>query len=322
MEAVRAGVDTWSVAWRVEDDSVAWSALDSMCTVPSARGRRMGEKVAGHTVGFFPANRLAYAEGHPFGAGGELCPPRHLAAAYVHLDRALQEHGLVFDQRWAKGRASGFAGVRRLDLTADLRYEGRGDGLAVLQGVYALPVPRVQKAARTAPGGTALETVAWFGSSGRRMLARWYDKGVKEGWAPRGELIRAEDQRRFTGDARLSVDALTPATTRALFQRRFVPLWKASEGVTVGSVLRLGERVGQLVEQGVLTDAQAKAILGRLAADACGLEIQSYRTRARERALAREYGLVLAGGDDDQVEVDLHAAVSAALEAEDWYAEG
>lgn len=331
MKAVRAGVDTWSVAWQVEPKSVAEHAIEGLATVPSARGVRLPEKVNGYVVGYFPGSRLAFAEGHPFGRQGSLTPPKELRHAFDDLVGNLADVGIHFDGGKRRGRwrpppgegaiRSGFAGVRRLDLTADLAFDRGAEGLAVLAGIAAFPMPRLQTAVRKQPGGTAIETIAFFGSGGRRMLGRWYDKGVEANLAPRGELIRPEDQRRFSGGDRFPVEALSPDLCRQMFQRRFLPLWKATEGVIVGGMLRLVERVGELVEADELTDAQAKAVVGRLALDAGGVEVQAYRTRARERALARRLGLVLADAWEE-VEVDLHAAIEAALEAEDWYAEG
>src|SRR3954451_21879212 len=104
MKAIRAGVDTWSVAWQVEEGSFAEHALDGLATVPSARGRRLPDKLNGYTVGYFPGTRLAYAEGHPFGVEGTLVPPRDLPAALVALVRDLEEVGIHFDRGRTRAR--------------------------------------------------------------------------------------------------------------------------------------------------------------------------------------------------------------------------
>ena len=161
-----------------------------------------------------------------------------------------------------------------------------------------------------------------LGSAGRRVLARWYDKGIESGMAPRGELIRPEDQRRFNGRARIPVEAVGPELTRALFQRRFLPLWKATEGVTVGTSPELARRLSELVDAGHLWHTQARTLVGHLVLDEAGIEETwaSARSLRRYRAMARDHGLVLANGVADSCEVDLHEVVEAALEAEDWYA--
>lgn len=62
----------------------------------------------------------------------------------------------------------------------------------------ATSAPRAQAEVRFAKDGTgSVETVYLRGHSGVKILGRWYDKGLEAGSAPRGLLIRAEDQRRY-----------------------------------------------------------------------------------------------------------------------------
>ena len=331
MKVGAAGVDTWSVAWYVEPDDVAYDALEAMATVPAGRGARLlPDEVEGHRVGWFPAAGLAFAEGHP--RPGGLAGAGDLVPAFERLDRALRDRGIHFTPGRSRGiphgasrpvAASGFAGVRRLDLTVDLYFERGCDGLAALHGVSALPVPRVKKATVTEKGGRRLETVYYMGQSGRR-LARWYDKGVEsgkvgEGVLERGQLIRPEDQRRFAKDARLGLEHLQAPVLRGLFQKRFMPLWQASKGVSVASVDRIAVRLRELQEAGEITPGQAKAIAGHLVLQRAGAHLQAPRTVRADAALARRYGLVLAADDADEVDVDLHEVLEACLEAEAWY---
>ena len=93
--------------------------------------------------------------------------------------------------------SEGFAGLRRLDATVNLSMPTGPAGLAFLAGVMAC--------AKDAPGvaqgvwspSRALETVYFRGHAGKSVLGRWYDKGVEGNLAPRGELVRGEDQRRW-----------------------------------------------------------------------------------------------------------------------------
>ena len=161
-----------------------------------------------------------------------------------------------------------------------------------------------------------VETVSLFGHGGRRMLGRWYDKNVEQGrLSERGRLIRPEDQRRYPASGRPPTEAITGDFVRGCFRRRFVPLWKATEGVIVASVLRLADRLRELVEAGDLTPGQAKAIAGHLVLDSANAHLQAPSTVRRDRANARNHGLVLADGSLDEVDVDLHAVLEAALES-------
>lgn len=288
------------------------------------------ESISGHRVGWFPREGLVFAEGHPDPDG--LCAPARLPEALEGIYGAMADFGIRlprqrtehrFDPKTPTARRQGFAGIRRLDLTADLAFDHPGEGLAVLAGIAAIPIPRVQTAIRRQVGGRAVETVAMFGRGGKQQLARWYDKGQEAGTAERGVLIRPEDQRRFKGRARPPVEAITATSARALFQGRFLPLWKATKGITVATAPEVFIRLEQLRASGELTGRQAAALGSYLAADQFGYG-EAWFSRAtayRRRSDLREHGVVLADGVVDEVEVDLHGAIEAALEAEDWYAE-
>lgn len=333
--ASAAGVDTWSVAWYVDPDSPARRALDALATQPAARSKLIPESISGYRVGLFPGPSMVYAEGHPDPEG--LCPPNRLPGEFERLVGVLADCGIEVprgrslparrlprpgdDGSWEVRRA-GEAGVRRLDLTADLAFDSGAEGLAALAGVAAMPLPRIATSLQRQPGGRAVETVYLKGPGGRRVLGRWYDKGVESGTAERGRLIRPEDQRRWDGRARLPVEALGAPVARELFQRRFLPLWKATKGITVGTSPELLRRLADLVEAGEVSGYQAERLLGYLFAQENGVDDWlSTATTYRRKAECRELGLVLADGVVDQVEVDLHDVLEAALEAEDWYGE-
>lgn len=326
----QAGVDTWSPAWYVREGDRAARALDALCNVRVPRGWAMEELVAGHRVGWFPGAGLVWAEGHP--GGDRLGRGDELPDVLWRIEEELHDRGVPLDvgrthHRWGGPRKSqladrlpGFAGVRRLDVTADLRFSSGADGLAVLAGVFALGLPRSKCRPVFAPGSgnRPLETVAFHGVDGRKMLARWYDKGVEAGIARRGELIRPEDQRRFTRQTRRAVEELTNSYVRAKFEQRFVPLWQASKGVTVGGPVAIAAKLDELVREGSITNEMADKLGGFMLREANGCWSGSRRTRYRRRADLREHGLVMADGVFSEIEVDLRHVLDELLASELW----
>jgi hypothetical protein len=131
----------------------------------------------------------------------------------------------------------------------------------MLCAVAALPLPRMQTRVFFQPGGRAVETVALHGFRGKNLLARMYDKGVESGRAERGELVRPEDQRRFPRSARLSMEGLAVERVRAMFHRRFQPLYLATKGVTVGDMPTLARKLDDLVMEGELSPNAALVLI-------------------------------------------------------------
>lgn len=333
MSVEAAGVDTWSVAWYVREGSAAHRGMESLATQPAARSRLIPEAVAGHRVGWFPGSRMVFAEGRPGGEEG-LARAESLPGVVGALRERVRDLGVPLPahdyhpggvpdgklRRSAVLGDSGFAGVRRLDATADLVFDHAFEGLAVLSGVAAIPMSRVAKKVQREAGGRRVETVWMLGSSGRSVLGRWYDKGLESGSHRRGHRIRPEDQRRFAKAARVPVDVVAdPSFVRDSFVRRFSPLWSASKGVIVGTQNELIDRVVELVESGEMTGGEAKAALGHLLLDQGGQrQLQSRRTWFRDRSVCRRHGLVLADADEDPVQVDLAEVIEGALDADCW----
>jgi len=325
-----AGVDTWSVAWYLEPDSKPARAMEALATERAARSRLMPEAVAGHRIGWFPGQQLLFAEGHP--RDGELAASTDLPDAFGELTEQLSDRGILPPEEDArhlmpsrpKGGV-GFAGIRRLDSTVDLHLEDAAHGMAALAGIAALPFPRTKKKVHYEVSGPRVESVYLLGYSGKRVLGRWYDKGIESKTAPRGRLLRPEDQRRFTAETRPTLEAVAESTfVRDAFVRRFEPLWKAAKGVKVGTAVKLAERAAELVEEEVLTPAEAQRIVGHLCLDASGRaeELFPRSTFKRHRREARESGLVLADGVIDEVEIDLGEILEEALDSEAWGASG
>lgn len=320
-----AGIDTWSVCWYLADGSPSQRAMEELATERAVRSSLLPEMVEGHRVGWFAGSRMVFAEGHPDAEG--LAAPPALPAVLQRLETALADRGVkVPAHRLTRpiGQAGdGRGGVRRLDSTVDLRFVDSAEGLAALAGVAALPLPRMKTQVMREVGGRRVETVYFRGSSGKRVLGRWYDKGIESGEQPRGLRVRPEDQRRFPKEARLDVETIaSSAYVRDAFVRRFEPLWRASKGVKVGGVMELAGRLAELQDEGTITPAEAKRIAGHLVLDAAGAQRQSRSTCFADRADARRHGLVLADGVLDEVEVDLGEVLERALDSEAWGCQG
>jgi len=313
--------------------------MDQLATVAAPRSKLLEESVEGHRVGWFPGQRLLFAEGHPAQEEGMLASAAELPAVVERLVEGLKDRGIDVP-RWrlkpwyspgsegpetlrpALG-GTGFAGIRRLDSTVDLTFDDPLVGLSALAGVAALPLPRCKTETIREVGGRRIETVYLLGSSGRKVLGRWYDKGVESGQRGRGLWVRPEDQRRFTAQTRPDVEAVASTSyVRDQFVKRFEPLWRAAKGVKVGGVLSIGKRLDELIADGKLTARQAESLAGFMVMDACGSECQSRATRMRRRAMLRDQGLVLSDGVLDEVEVDLGLVLEEAMDSACWGAQG
>jgi hypothetical protein len=330
----RAGIDTWRPTWYVGAGTRADRALRAMCNVRSRRGALFPEPVQGHRIGYVEGAGLMWAEGHP--GGDRLGTAEELAEVTWRLEQELWDRGVRIEPRPTKSRMGGnlvrhhnctrpgFAGVGRLDLTSDIRCETPEEGIALLAGVHALGLPRAKTFAYHAQGtgNRPLETVAFHGASGGRLLARWYDKGVEANVAARGTFIRAEDQRRYTRATRRAVEDVTTAYVRERYRDRFRPMWQASGGVTVGGPKVLGSKMATLIEQGEVTERRAEQLAGFLLLDQCGVELGSERTRRRRRAAVRDLGLVHADGVFQEVEVDLGAVMEQLMDTAPWERQG
>lgn len=322
IHARAAGVDTWSPCWYVDPESTAARAMDALATQPTRRGRMIPEKIGSYRVGWFPAQQLVYAEGHP-GGDGHLARAGELEDAMHDLRSNLADHGVQLPEGNARDlwqppeRRPGLAGLRRLDLTVDLAVDRGVDGVALLAGMAALTAPRLQSQTTRERSGRAVETVSWMGSRG--IVARMYDKGVESGSTARGEHLRLEAQLRYRSGERLDPASLNAHHVRGRFVERFQPLWQATKGVSVIGTLAAPQRLHELVQQGRITHAQAKRLTGHLVFEAMGLNAgEARRTHYRHRAELRELGLVPADGVLEPVDVDVSAVLEACMDAETW----
>ena len=280
------------------------------------------ERIGGHRVIWYPTAGLLVAEGHPAGKG-ELASCDRLPDYVSAMHAAMHDAGIpvpIDPGRFAYSR-HGFDGFGRLDLTVNLPAASTAEGLAILAGVAAIqPDTRLQTIVTRQPGGRAVETVTWRGKRG--IVARTYDKSTEALSGPRATLIRFEDQRRWPSQHRRDVeDVGTAAAGRAIFARRFMPLWQASKGVKVVTSATMVERVAQAVREDRITPGQGIMVMGHLLAEQQGATLgRSQPTRWRHRKLARELGLVLVDGElvEQEFEVDMQDVMTRVLDEGAW----
>lgn len=325
VEAV--GIDTWSVAWKMGSEDGRW--LGENCGDKAGRAMLFEESVAGHRLGYFPHSSLAFVEGHP---GSGLASGQQARQTWDRLQDEFRGLGFEVEgmdhwREWSghvdmTGRvATGVPVLRRVDVTADLRFESPSEGLAVLSGVAGLPVSRCKTETIRQTGGRKIETVYLRAPRSNKVLGRWYDKGNEQGdGVARGTWIRPEDQRRFTsGGGRPELEmACEGRFLRQLFVNRFEELWKASKGITVGSDRRIAEKLAEYQRDKRITAAEAKAVAGHLLLDLADAHMQSESTYYKDKKLARDLGLSLADGVEEEVEVNLQDVIEAALDSEAW----
>lgn len=139
-------------------------------------------------------------------------------------------------------------------------------------------------------------------SSSGKTIARVYDKGIESGTAPRGRLIRPEDQRRYDNASRRDVSELTSSYVRAQYRRRFTALYESARGVKVAGPLVLATRLGEAVEAGMIEPSRSRSLAGYLILEAASVKQGSRSTRYALEKECRELGLVVDDGALQEVE--------------------
>lgn len=278
---VAAGVDTWSLCWYAEPGSPLHCALRALATQQAGRAELLPERVKGHRVGWFPDHGLVFVEGHP-GEGG-LCRGVALRASAVLLVDELRALGVpvgeIVDAR-----------VRRLDVAVDLRMQSGVEGLAFLECVGG---------ANSASGktvtyrvGRVVQSVVLKSPAGCSQ-ARLYDKGAEQGVVESGRWLRLEGQWRFGRDHRLAPEDLAGEVLRRRFCSRFSGLMSAVDGLEVGGVDVLADRLRVEIETGRLSASRARSVAGYLLLSAVGAPQGARRTRCELERDCRELGLSL-----------------------------
>lgn len=301
-----AGVDTWRPVFRTSFsvDETVWRRIGQGASY-------LREDVPGYRLQWFPEYGVLCAEGHPNPDG--LCEPWELENAYQRLLDSLEDYGIAKPTR--------FLGLGRLDSTVTQRFSDGREGLAALMGIAALDVPTCKPKVVGKPP----ETVYFIHERGRgRILGRAYDKGLEAGIACRGELIRLEDQRRWSSSARPQRHQFHAEYVRGRFEQRFKALYRSAKGVKVAALPVLAETLATRARAGEITHREMERLGGFILAELGGGARNAYpeRTYKRRRAELRDHGLVLADAFFEPVEVDLGSLVEQALDTPLWGVRG
>lgn len=303
---VAAGVDTWSPCWYAEPGSPLSRAMRALATQASRRACLLPEKIEGYRVGWFPEPGLVFAEGKPQGA--DLCSSANLGRALERLRKGLEDIGVPVS-------ATPNAGLRRLDVAADLWTDSSAEGLVLLECVGAASLG-VGKLA-TYRSNRCVQSIL-VKSQGGRTQARIYDKGGQMGCAPPGRWIRLEGQWRFAHGNRPTVEQLGGGVLRNRFRRRFEPLWQAAEGFQVGGADVMVERIAAAVESGQLRPSRARSVAGYLLLAASGVPQGAKRTVQELEHECRQLGLSVSLLERGPRRVDVATILEECMAPEMW----
>ena len=187
---------------------------------------------------------------------------RRAAGALRRLRRDLEDLGIPLASVPA-------AGLRRLDVAADLGTDSATEGLALLECLGAASPGAGNIAAYRAE--RCVESVLIKSRAGR-TLARVYDKGAETGAASRAGAGCAS---RPSGACRARRGSTPPRSTRrscaiasSAASRR---LWQAAGGFRLGGLEAVGERLAAAVASGQLAPSRARSIAGYLVLRSAGV---------------------------------------------------
>jgi hypothetical protein len=300
------GVDTLSLCWYADPGSPLARAMQGLAIQQAGRAYLLPDPIAGHRVGWFPEHGLVFVEGRPGGEG--LVPGAMLPGARARIEAALGDLGIP-----VASLAS--AGVRRLDVAADIWTDSSAEGLALFECLAAASLGPGKVVAYRAD--RRVESVLIKSRTGR-TLARVYDKGARSSAGICGRWIRFEAQWRFPRAARPELTALSSAVLRERFKRRFDPLWKASGGFRVGGLEALAERIGEAVDSGQLAPSRARSVAGYLVLGIADIDQGARRTTYELERECRELGLGVSLLRTAERRVDLATVLDECLAPAVW----
>lgn len=327
----RVGVDTVSFAWRPTGDELLWRRLRGgaedghICGIWQVRpagvvgGWMLKKKLGAATWFFYPDNELIYCEGR-LGAmladdlrDFSLGPFFALGIAALNLEE-------VFAPVVGRDREDGICNepgcIRRIDVAGDLRCARPAIGIAILDALSDLTLPRVKVCEWRHEGRT--ETIAYYtATKKKRLLHRIYDKGVQSGSDPAGTLLRFERQHRFEKAKQIPAEELaSQGDPEALWLDGFEEWAHAAEGLHVAGPDEAQCRLIEKVESGELQREKAERLIGslgiaRLRGEGWWRDIGKPHLGHRRRRELADHGLALAAGAKSQPEVPLGEAIRA-----------
>ena len=300
------GVDTLSLCWYADPGSPLSRSMQGLAIQQARCAYLVPEPVAGYRVGWFPEHGLVFAEGRPGGEGLVAAPA--LVDARARLEVALGDLGIPV-------ASVPSAGLRRLDVAADIWTDSSAEGLALFECLAAASLGPGKVVAYRAD--RRVESVLIKSRTGR-TLARVYDKGVRSSAGVSGRWIRFEAQWRFPRAARPELTALSSVVLRERFKRRFDPLWKASGGFRVGGLEALAERIGEAVDSGQLPPSRARSVAGYLVLAIADIDQGARRTTYELERECRELGLAVSLLRTAERRVDLATVLEECLAPAAW----
>jgi hypothetical protein len=300
------GVDTLSTCWYAEPGSPLARAMQGLAIQQARRAYLLPESVEGCRVGWFPEHGLVFAEGRLGGEG--LVPSSMLPNVVRRLDSALGDLGVPV-------ASAPSAGLRRLDVAADMWTDSAAEGLALFECLAAASLGPGKVVSYRAD--RRVESVLVKSRSGR-TLARVYDKGVRSPAGVQGRWIRFEAQWRFPRAARPELAGLGPAVLRERFKKRFDAVWKAAGGFRVGGIEVLAGRIGEAVDSGQLCPSRARSVAGYLVLSAAGVDQGARRTSYELERECRELGLAVSLLRSAERRVDLATVLEECLTPSAW----
>jgi hypothetical protein len=207
------------------------------------------------------------------------------------------------------------AGLRRIDVAADLWIDSPAEGLALLECVGAASLSRGKLVAYRAE--RCVESVLIKSPAGH-TLARIYDKGAESSASARGHWLRLEAQWRLPRHSRIDPIDLDAALLRDRFRRRFQPLWQAAGGFRLGGLAAVGERIEAALASGQLLPSRARSVAGYLVLAAAGIPQGAKRTTYELERECRQLGLSLSLLEGDERYVDVAAVLDECLVPTVW----
>lgn len=320
MSVVDHGVDTWRLLFRADAEGPeARSIIEHPTAQQKDGGVILADKVRDHVVGWDPLHSVIFVEGHP--RPGGLAKARELVPAFggvldglddtnvsvpkgvsrSMLSRVRHDPGRNGERTragWTSYWTPGFAGVSRLDVTAEWETPSQVYGLEWMKVLHAIQFAT----GRVRPYGqhNMWETIyiAGKGRSKNKVLGRIYDKGLESGSAPRGRLLRAEDQRRFNPERRRVVEEIDAQFLCAKFAHRVRPFTSVSREqgeVTVGDPQAIGQVIQDKIDAGELDALEGERLAGCVMLDyiAGGGRRANRITLWRRHKRLRELGIAI-----------------------------